>query len=201
MQRRSNSASAESAVIRPECGPSRSGGCWSAPRADPSRRRPRSGATRSTSAYRFGGPRRHAPGPGDGQAPCRRWYLPLGRPSPSRTSQAACPARLGGDPGAVRCGARLWAASAARAAQQPREPSAMRLRACVLPADRPRGGLDIRRTRRLAPAQPGGRSRTDAIRDRCGRRRSGGRRFLSRSGLRQSSALARRDRPSVVPWP
>ena len=58
------------------------------------------------------------------------------------------------------------------------------------PADRPRTGLGSRRTRRRAPARLGGRPQTDATHDQSGTRRSGVRRFLSRSRLRYATAFS-----------
>jgi hypothetical protein len=106
-----------------------------------------------------------------------------------RTSQALCAVPLAGDQGAARSGARPRAASAVRAACERRERIPTRARACVRPADRRRSGLGSCRTRQLAHARLGGRSRTDAIRDRSGRCRSDVRHVLFRSGLRYPSAL------------
>ena len=78
----------------------------------------------------------------------------------------------------------------ARAAQPWRERVPTRALACGPPADRPRTGLGSRRTRRRAPARPGGRPQTDATHDQSGTRRSAVRRFLSRSGLRYATAFS-----------
>ena len=104
-------------VSRPVRVPGRSERCSSALGADPWLRRPRSVATRSTSACQRVERRRCSPGPRAEQAPCRCSCLPHGRPSPWRTSQAACAARLVGDPCAGQARAPPGAAPAARAVQ------------------------------------------------------------------------------------
>ena len=177
-------------VSRPVRVPGRSERCSSALGADPWLRRPRSVATRSTSACQRAERRRCAPGPLAEQAPCRCSCLPHGRPSPWRTSQAAWAAPLVGDPGAGRARAPPGAAPPARAVQPWRERVPTGAQAGVRPADRPRSGLGSCRTRRPAPARPRRRTQTDAIHDPSGRHGTAARRFLSRSGLRYATALS-----------
>jgi hypothetical protein len=189
-------------VSRPAPVPGRSEGCSSAPEADPSLRRRHWEATRSTSACLRVGPRLGALSPAAGRASCRGLGLPLGRPSPSRTSRAVCAALLVGDPGAGRSRAPHGAAALARAAQSWREPVLTGALGCVPPADRRRSGLGSCRTTRRALARPGGRPQTDAIHDPSGRRRSAVRRFLSRSGLRYATEFSLHHRRSIAPsWP
>lgn len=173
----------------------RSERCSSELGAGPWLRRARSVATRSTSAYQRVGRRRCSPGPRAEQAPCRCSCLPRGRPSPWRTSRAAWAGRLVGDP----CAGRAGAARAARAAQPWRERGSPRAQAGVRPADRPRSGLGSCRTRRPAPARPGTRPQTDAIREPSGRHRTAARRFLSRSDLCYATALSPYHRASLAP--
>jgi hypothetical protein len=108
-------------------------------------------------------------------------------------------ALLVGDPGAGRAHAPPGAAPAARAAQSWRERVPTGARACVRPADRPRSGHGSCRTRRPAPARPGGRAQTAAIHARSGRRRTAVRRSLFRSGLRYATAFSLHDRTSIAP--
>ena len=182
-------------VSRPVRVPGRSERCSSALGADPWLRRARSVATRSTSACQRVERRRCSRGPRAEQAPCRCSCLPHGRPSPWRTIQAARAARLGGDPGAGRAGA----ARAARAVQPGPERVPTGAQAGVRPADRPRSGLGSCRTRRPAPARPGRRPQTDASHDPSGRHGTAARRFLSRSGLRDATALSPYHRTSIAP--
>ena len=74
-----------------------------------------------------------------------------------------------------------------------------RTRACVRPVDPPRSAPGSHRTRQLARARPGGRSRTAAIHDQSRRRRSGVRRALLRSGPRYASTFPSHDRTSSAP--
>jgi hypothetical protein len=186
-------------VSRPVRVPGRSERCSSALGADPWLRRARSVPTRSTSACQRVERRRCAPGPLAEQAPCRCSCLPHGRPSPWRTSQAVWTAPLAGDPDPGRARAPPGARRAARAVQPWPEQVPTGARAGVRGADRPRSGLGSCRTRRPAPARPGRRPQTDAIRDRCGRHGTAARRFLSRSGPLYATALSPHHRTSIAP--
>ena len=86
-----------------------------------------------------------------------------------------------------------------RAARPGRERVPARTRACVRPIDPPRSAPGSHRTRQLARARPGGRSRTAAIHDQSRRRRSGVRRALRRSGPRYASTFPSHDRTSSAP--